>query len=55
MWLLVVTFTQIYNEKEKAKQGKKQNAKLKKQRRTRKCNEADSNAQGDNKYKERLI
>jgi hypothetical protein len=47
VWLLVITLTQIYHEKEKA--GTK--CTVRRERSTRKCNGAESRAPGDKKLK----
>ena len=41
-WLLVVTFMQIYNEKEQAGQGKMQDVQFEEKRGTRECKGAKS-------------
>lgn len=38
LWLLVITFMQIYNEKEQAEQRKTQNLQFEEKRSTKKCN-----------------
>ncbi|KAL6053809.1 hypothetical protein STEG23_030631 [Scotinomys teguina] len=53
MWLLVITFIEIYNEKEKVEQGKIQNVQFEEKMSTRKYNGAKSSVQGDKMFKEK--
>ena len=53
MWLLVVDFTKIYNEKEQAKQGKLQNVQFEEKRVTWKQFGAKSSVQEDKQIKEK--
>ena len=53
MWLLVVTLTQIYNEKKQAEQEKLQNVFSEEKRNTGKCNRAKFCTEGDKQFKEK--
>lgn len=54
LWLLVVTVRQLYNEKEQAAQRERWNIPFEENRSTRKCNGAESSAQADEDFKEKL-
>jgi hypothetical protein len=55
MWLLVITLTQIYDEKEQSEQGKVQNVQFEDKGGTKKYNGAKSRVQGTESLKKGLM